>query len=89
MEVNLKFLEVDLKFMDKIWNSYFSCLQIEDNEYEIYGKIIKKIRENDLEFSEEDINNILKLIKIFYLECDYYEIKKLEILEEQLLLIKK
>jgi hypothetical protein len=66
------------KILEEMWVYYFSCLPIEPYEYDIYGKIIDKIRQNNLDFTEEDKNIILKLINILQFECDYYEIKILE-----------
>ena len=66
------------KNLEGMWVYYFSCLPIEPYEYDIYGKIIDKIRKNNLDFTEEDKNNILELINILIFECDYCEIKILE-----------
>jgi len=68
--------------LSKIWEYYFSSLEIEDYEYDIYGEIINKIKNKKFDFTEDDKNNILKLIKILILVCDEYEIKILEIIEQ-------
>ena len=68
--------------LPKIWEYYFSSLEIEDYEYDIYGEIINKINNKKFDFTEDDKNNILKLIKILILVCDEYEIKILEIIEQ-------
>ena len=65
-----------------IWDYYFSSLEIEPYEYDIYGKIINKIKNKKFDFTEDDKNNILKLIKILTFVCDEYEIKILEKIEQ-------
>lgn len=70
------------KILEEMWTYYYSSLEIEPYEYDIYGKIIDKIRKNDLDFSEHDKNNVLKLIKTLQFECDEYEIKILEKIEQ-------
>jgi hypothetical protein len=74
-------MERYFKNLEEIWVYYNSCLPIEPYEYDIYGKIIDKIR-NNLDFTEDDKNNILKLINILQFECDYYEIKILEKIQQ-------
>ncbi len=70
------------KILEEMWNYYYSCLNIEPYEYDIYSKIIDKIRKKELDFTEQDKHNILKLIKILQFECDEYEIKILEIIQQ-------
>lgn len=75
-------MEKHYKILEGIWVYYFSCLQIEPYEYDIYCKIINKIKYNKYDFTEDDKNNILKLIKILIFVCDEYEIKILEGIKE-------
>lgn len=77
-------MERYFKILEEMWVYYFICLPIEPYEYDIYGKIIDKIRKNDMDFTEEDKNNILKLINILKFECDYYEIKILEQIQKKI-----
>lgn len=65
-----------------IWDYYFSSLEIEHYEYDIYGKIINNIKNKKFNFTEDDNNNLLKLIKMLIFVCDEYEIKILEIIEQ-------
>ena len=69
---------------EEIWNYYFSALPIEPYEYDIYNKIIDKIQSQNFNFTEEDKNNILKLVKILIFVCDEYEIRILEKIEQTL-----
>ena len=75
-------MEKHYKILEGIWVYYFSSLNIEPYEYDIYGKIINKIKNIKFDFTEDDKNNILKLIKILIFVCDEYEIKILERIEE-------
>ena len=75
-------MEKYYKILEGIWYYYFSSLEIEPYEYDIYGKIINKIKNKKFDFTEDDKNNILKLIKILIFVCDEYEIKILEGIEE-------
>ena len=75
-------MEKYFKILEDIWYYYFSSLEIETYEYDIYGKIINKIKNKKFDFTEDDKNNILKLIKILKLVCDEYEIKILERIEQ-------
>lgn len=75
-------MEKYFKILQEVWDNYFSNLDIEDYEYDIYSKIIDKIRKKDLDFTEQEKNNILKLIKILQFECDEYEIKILEKIQQ-------
>lgn len=77
-------MEKDFKILQEVWDYYFSSLNIEPYEYDIYNKIIDKIREKRLDFTEQDKNNILKLIKVLQFECDEYEIKILERIQQSL-----
>jgi len=72
------------KTLEGMWHYYFSCLPIEPHKYNIYYKIIDKIKNNNLDFTEEDKDNILKLINLLTHECDYNEIKILEIIDKQI-----
>lgn len=67
-----------------MWEYYFSSLQIEPYEYDIYGKIMNKIKLNNFDFTKDDKDNILELIKILILVCDEYEIKILEIIQNHM-----
>lgn len=75
-------MEKYFKILEEVWVYYFSNLNIEDYEFDIYSKIIDKIRKKDLDFTEQDKNNILKLIKILQYECDEYEIKIFEKIQQ-------
>ena len=70
------------KILEEMWDYYYCSLNIEPYEYDIYSKIIDKIRKKELDFTEQDKHNILKLIKILQFECDEYEIKILEIIQQ-------
>lgn len=74
-------LPVFSSIKDKRFES-FSNLNIEPYEYDVYSKIIDKIRKKELDFTEQDKINILKLIKILQFECDEYEIKMLEKIQQ-------
>lgn len=63
------------KILQEVWDYYFSNLNIQPYEYDVYIKIIDKIRKKELDFTEQDKINILNLIKILQFECDEYEIK--------------
>ena len=75
-------MEKYYQILEGIWEYYFSSLKIEPYEYDIYGKFINKIKNKKFDFTEDDKNNILKLIKILTFVCDEYEIKILEGIEE-------
>lgn len=75
-------MEKDFKILQEVWDYYFGSLQIEPYEYDIYGKIIDKIRNKELDFTEQDKINILKLINILQFVCDEYEIKILEKIQQ-------
>lgn len=77
-------MEKYFTILSQIWEHYFSSLEIEDYEYDIYGEIINKIKNKKFDFTEDDKNNILKLIKILILVCDEYEIKILELIEQSI-----
>lgn len=81
-------IDIDMEkyfiILQEVWDYYFSNLNIEPHEYDIYSKIIDKIRKKDLDFTKQDKNNILKLIKILQFECDEYEIKILEKIHEKI-----
>lgn len=94
MERNTKFnqtsissfmkMERNFKMLEEMWVYYFSCLPIEEYEYDIYGKIIDKIRKNDFDFTEDDKKNISKLIHELFHACDEYELKILFSIKEHL-----
>ena len=75
-------MEKYFKILQEVWDYYFSNLNIEPYEYAIYSKLIDKIRKKELNFTGQDKNNILKLIKILQFECDEYEIKILEKIQQ-------
>jgi hypothetical protein len=75
-------MEKYFKIFEGIWEYYFSCLEIEPYEYDIYANIINKIKNKKFDFTKEDKNNILELIKILMFVCDEYEIKILKIIEQ-------
>lgn len=75
-------MERHFKILEEIWVYYSSCLPIEPYEYDIYTKIIDKIRKKDLDFTEQDKIHISSLIKILLFECDEYEIKILEKIQQ-------
>ena len=77
-------MEKYLKILEEMWIYYFSSLSIEPYEYDIYDKIMDKIRKNDFDFSDDDKKNILNLIDKLKFECDEYEMKILEILEQDI-----
>jgi len=77
-------MEKYFKILQEVWDYYFSNLNIEPYEYDIYSKIIHKIREKEFDFTEQDKNNILKLINILQFECDEYEIKILEKIQQRI-----
>ena len=64
-----------------IWTYYFHSLDIELYEFDIYVKIIYKIREKDFDFTENEKINVRNLIKILAFVCDEYEIKILNKIE--------
>lgn len=70
------------KILEEIWVYYFSSLEIEPYEYDVYVKIIDKIKNKEFDFTEQDKNNILKLIKMLQFVCDEYEIKILEKIQQ-------
>lgn len=76
-------MEKYFKILQEVWDYYFSNLNIEPYEYTIYSKLIDKIRKKELNFTGQDKNNILKLIKILQFECDEYEIKMLEKMQQE------
>lgn len=47
-----------------IWRYYFHSLDIEFYEFDIYVKIIYKIREKNFQFTENEKINVRNLIKI-------------------------
>lgn len=59
------------------WDYYFSHLDIEPYEYDMYSKIIDKIRKKEFDV-KQDKDAIVKLIHILQFECDEYEIIMLE-----------
>ena len=71
-------MEHDLKILEDMWIYYFSSLNIEPHEYDIYGKIIGKIKNKDFEFTEDDKNNMSELINVLRFVCDEYEMKILD-----------
>jgi hypothetical protein len=71
-----------MKILQEVWDYYFSNLTIEYYEYDVYSKIIDKIRNQELDFTEQDNIHILKLINILQFECDEYEIKMLEKIQQ-------
>lgn len=75
-------MEHHLKILEKLFVYYYSSLPIEPYAYDIYDKIIDNIRKNNFHFDETDKKHILKLINILQFECDEYEIKILEKLQE-------
>ena len=75
-------MEKYFKILQEVWDYYFGNLNIEPYEYDIYSKLIDKIRKKELDFTEQDRNSILKLIKILQFECDEYEIKILEKIQQ-------
>ena len=75
-------MEKYFKILQEVWDYYFSNLNIEPYEYVIYSKLIHKIKQTEFDFTEQDINNILKLIKILQFECDEYELKILEKIQQ-------
>jgi len=75
-------MEKYLQILEEALIYYFSNLNIEHHEFDFYGQIIDKIRKKDLDFTEQDKNNILKLIQIVKFECDEYEIKILEKIQQ-------
>ncbi len=77
-------MEKYFKILEGIWVYYFCSLEIEPYECHVYDKIINKIKNKQFDFTEDDKNNILKLIKILILVCDEYEIKILEIIEQHI-----
>lgn len=72
-------MEKDFKFIEKLWIYFYSSLQIEPHEYDIYNKIIDKIKINEFNFTKDDKINLLKIINILMLDCDYYAIKNLKL----------
>lgn len=75
-------MEKYFKILEETWVYYYNCLEIEPYEYDVYGKIIDKIRNKEFDFTENDKNNILNLIRILQFVCDEYEIKILEKIQE-------
>lgn len=71
--------EKDFIEFETIWNNYFSIIPIEYYEYDIYGKIIKKIRDGDFNFAE-DTYNFIKLTDI--IADMIYRYKKLKNMKE-------
>jgi hypothetical protein len=79
-KINIEQLFIKL---EELWIYYFCFLDIKPDEYDIYNKIINKIRINDLVFTKDDNNNILKMIKILrFFKCDKFEMKILDKLQE-------
>lgn len=70
--------------LEGCYRYYFSNLPIEPYEYDIYNNIMEKIRKGNYDFTESDIQNLLKLITILYMRCDEYEIKVMQILHAYL-----
>lgn len=68
----------DYAILEDMWVYCYSSLRIQFYEYNAYGKIIEKIRNNNVEFNEDEKKNIVKLIGIFYFEGDDYEMKMLD-----------
>lgn len=77
-------MEKYFKILQEVWDYYFSSLNIEPHEFDIYGKIIDKIKKKELDFTKQEKNEILKLIKILQFECDEYEIKILEKIQQEI-----
>ena len=71
-------LEKYFNILEGTWDYYFSSLEIEPYEYDIYNKIIDRIRNKDYDFTEDYVNNILKIMSILQLRCDEYEIRVFE-----------
>jgi hypothetical protein len=70
------------EILQQMWEYYFSSINIEPYEYEVYSKLIDKIKKKDYDFTKEDKIIISKLITILQFECDEYGLKILEIIQK-------
>jgi hypothetical protein len=57
-------MSVEMKPFIALWDSYVSCLPINDYECDKYSKIINKLRNNEIDFSKTEKLNFIELVEI-------------------------
>ena len=77
-------METYFEFLHDTWIYYFGSLDITAYEYDVYGRIMNKIKNKKFDFTEQDTTCMLKLIDELMFVCDYAEIKRFEHFKQQL-----
>ena len=75
-------MEYNFKILEQMWVYYYSYLDIDPCEYDIYDKVIDKLKNKTLDFNEENLNIILKIINILFYLGDEFELNQLDILKQ-------
>jgi hypothetical protein len=63
-------MKPDFILFEKIWWVYCNILPIEQDEFDIYLNIINKIKKNDFDFNEENIEDFNDFLNIM-IDCIY------------------
>ena len=62
-------MKEDFRFLDKIWLEHSHLWPIDWYECNTYSKIVRKIRNNDFDFNEEDIKNTEEILCLILYCC--------------------